>query len=139
MAQRILLVDDEPKLLELVTWRLEAQGYEVLTASDGDEALQRARAQHPDLIILDVMLPQLNGYEVCTLLKQDRRYRAIPIILLTARIQQVDERLGLECGADAYLHKPFQSAQLLGTIRSLLTVDRAIEAERSHGRHDPHR
>ena len=117
---RLLLVDDEPQLVEMVRMRLEASGYAVLSAGDGAEALEKARTQQPDLIILDLMLPKLNGYEVCTLLKQDPRYQQIPILMFTAKAQEKDEVLAMDCGANAYLRKPFRAEEMLATIQTLL-------------------
>ena len=119
--KRILVVDDEPQLVELVQLRLTANGYEVLTAYDGLEGLEKARTEQPDLIILDIMLPTLNGYEVCTTLKQDTRFRHIPIVMFTARTQPKDEQTARDCGADAYLRKPFRPEEMLETIGHLLT------------------
>jgi len=119
-APRILLVDDEPSIIKVVGKRLEVEGYQVLIAVEGQEALAKAQTEHPDLIILDLMLPKLNGYEVCTMLKQDTRYQHIPIMLFTAKAQDQDERLGMECGADAYVRKPFKAQELLERIRRLL-------------------
>ena len=117
---RILLVDDEPSIVKMVGKRLEVEGFDVLVAVDGQDALTKAQTGHPDLIILDLMLPKLNGYEVCTMLKQDTRYQKIPIVLFTAKAQEKDEKLGMECGANAYVRKPFRAQELLETIRSLL-------------------
>ena len=117
---RLLLVDDEPSIVKMVGKRLEVEGYEVLVAADGQAALAKARTEHPSLIILDLRLPKLNGYEVCTMLKQDPRYQKIPILMFTAKAQEKDEKLGIACGADAYLRKPFQAQELLGRIRALL-------------------
>ena len=117
---KILLVDDEPSIVKMVGKRLEVEGFEVLIAVDGQEGLTKARAESPDLIVLDLMLPQLNGYEVCTMLKQDTRYRHIPIVLFTAKAQEKDEKLGLECGANAYVRKPFRAQELMEKIRQLL-------------------
>lgn len=119
-APRILLVDDEPSIIKVVGKRLEVEGYQVSIAVEGQEALAKAQTERPDLIILDLMLPKLNGYEVCTMLKQDTRYQHIPIMLFTAKAQDQDERLGMECGADAYVRKPFQAQELLERIRRLL-------------------
>ena len=119
---RVLLVDDEPSILKTLGKRLEVAGFDVIFATDGEEALQKAQAELPDAMILDLMLPKRNGFEVCTILKADARYHDIPIVMLTARAQEGDERHGLECGADAYLRKPFQSKELLETIKGL--VDR---------------
>ena len=121
MGARILLVDDELELGKLVKMRLEANGYEVLMAFDGQAALDKVHAERFDLMILDLMLPKMNGYEVCTVLKQDGRYQKIPIIIFTAMAQTKDETLAKECGADAYIRKPFQADQLLKMIASLLS------------------
>ena len=117
---RILLVDDEPSIVKMVGKRLAVEGFEVLVAMDGQEALKKAQMESPQLIILDLMLPKLNGYEVCTMLKQDARYQKIPIIMFSAKAQEKDERLGLECGANAYVRKPFQAKELLEQVRALL-------------------
>ena len=124
---RILLVDDEPSIVKMVGKRLEVEGFDVLIAMDGQDGLAKAQAEHPDLIILDLMLPKLNGYEVCTMLKQDARYQKTPIILFTAKAQEKDEKLGLECGADAYVRKPFRAQELLERIRALLGASPAKE------------
>ena len=118
---RILLVDDEPSIVKMVGKRLEVEGFDVLMAMEGEEGLAKARAEQPDLVILDLMLPKLNGYEVCTMLKQDPRYQKILIILFTARAQEKDEKLGMECGADAYVRKPFQAQELLEKVRALIS------------------
>ena len=117
---RILLVDDEPSIVKMVGKRLEVEGFDVLVAMDGQEGLTKAQSEHPDLMILDLMLPKLNGYEVCTMLKQDTRYQKIPIVLFTAKAQDKDEKLGMECGANAYVKKPFRAQELLEKIRVLL-------------------
>lgn len=120
MAKRVLLVDDEPKLVLLMEARLKVNGYEVLTANNGQTALEVAKKEKPDLIILDLMLPQMDGYKVCALLKKDMRYAKIPIIMFTARAQQEDIRLGEEVGADAYITKPFEPKILLSKMEELL-------------------
>jgi len=117
---RILIVDDEPSIVKMVGKRLEVEGFDVLIAMDGQEGLTKAQAESPDLVILDLMLPKLNGYEVCTMLKQDTRYQKIPIMLFTAKAQAKDEQLGMECGANAYMRKPFQAKELIEKIRLLL-------------------
>ncbi len=118
--KRILVVDDEPELVELIETRLKAAGYETLVAHDGQEALDKARQEKPDLIVLDLMLPKIDGYKVCRMLKFDEKYKKIPIIMLTARAQQSDEKLGLEIGADGFITKPFQHEIILAKIKSLL-------------------
>ncbi|MDD5097872.1 MAG: response regulator [Candidatus Omnitrophica bacterium] len=120
MAERILVVDDEIDLVGMLTMRLEANDYEVFSAYDGQDGLDKARALKPDLIILDLMLPKIDGYKVCRMLKFDEKYKQIPIILFTARAQESDIKLGKEVGADAYLTKPFEPDILLGKIRELL-------------------
>lgn len=118
--KRILVVDDEKDLLEMVTLRLKAQGYEVITACDGEQGLDKARREKPDLIILDLMLPKIDGYKVCRMLKFDEKYKKIPIIMFTARAQDKDEKLGFEVGADAYLNKPFDPDFFLAKIEELI-------------------
>ncbi len=118
--KRILLVDDEPALLELMQIRLEASGYEIIPASDGQQALDLARKEMPELIILDLMLPKVDGYKVCRVLKSDDRYKKIPILLFTARAQESDKELGKEAGADGYIVKPFEPSALLAKIKEFL-------------------
>jgi DNA-binding response OmpR family regulator len=109
----VLVADDDPDILALVRFRLERDGYEVLSAPDGETALDLALARTPDLALLDVMMPRLDGYEVTRRLRQHSPTTAIPIILLTARVQEPDVKLGIEAGADDYVTKPF-SPQALG-------------------------
>jgi DNA-binding response OmpR family regulator len=120
MKKKILLVDDEPLLVEMVSMRLEANDYEVMCAGDGQEALEKVRKVKPDLIILDLMLPKIDGYKVCRMLKFEDQYKNIPILLFTARAQQSDMKLGEDVGADAYLVKPFDAEVLLAKIKELL-------------------
>ena len=121
MPKRILLVDDEPDLLSTLKKRLETNNYEVITASDGMEALSKAKKEKPDLIILDLMLPKMDGYKVCRMLKFDEKYKHIPIIMFTARAEVEDEKLGQETGADAYITKPFETNNLLSKVEELLS------------------
>jgi DNA-binding response OmpR family regulator len=118
--KRILVVDDEKDLIEVLTLRLEANGYEVVSAYDGQDGLDKAKREKPDLIILDLMLPKMDGYKVCGLLKSNSRYNKIPIILFTARAQEADKKLGEELGGDAYINKPFEPQTLLAKIKELL-------------------
>ena len=120
MSKKILLVDDETELVEMMKMRLEANNYQVITGYDGQEALEKARKEKPDLLILDLMLPKMDGYKVCGLLKKDTRYSKIPIIIFTARAQQEDKKAGEEAGADAYITKPFEPKALLEKIKELL-------------------
>ncbi|MFA4992483.1 MAG: response regulator [Candidatus Omnitrophota bacterium] len=117
---RVLIVDDEPGIIEMLTMRLEACDYQVISASDGQEGLDKARTEKPDLIILDLMLPKIDGYKVCRMLKFDERHKQIPIILFTARAQESDIKLGEEVGADAYITKPFEPDILLAKVDQLL-------------------
>jgi DNA-binding response OmpR family regulator len=120
MSKKILVVDDEPEVVMVVETRLTLNGYEVITAKDGPEALDRAKAEKPDLIILDLMLPKMDGYKVCGLLKSDARYSKIPIILFTARVQDSDRAMGKDVRADSYVTKPFDAEVLLEKIKELL-------------------
>jgi len=118
--RRILIVDDEKDLVRVVTARLEFAGYEVIAAYDGLEGLEKARSEKPDLIVLDVMLPKLDGYRICALLKNDNRYMKIPVIMFTARAGAKDMETGKEVGADAYMTKPFEPQTLLERIKELV-------------------
>ena len=118
--QKILIIDDEPDMVYAVQMRLETSGYQVVTALDGNEGLEKARKENPDLIILDVMLPNLDGYKISRMLKFDEKYKNIPIIMFTARGQRDDIKLGYEVGVDAYLVKPFEWKVLLEEINKLL-------------------
>ncbi|HKG85304.1 MAG TPA: response regulator, partial [Beijerinckiaceae bacterium] len=116
----ILAVDDTPENLEILSVRLEANGYEVQTAADGEEGLARARELEPDLILLDIMMPKLDGISVVRELKRDARLKAIPVILVTAKADTRDIVAGLDAGGDDYLTKPFEHAALLARVRSML-------------------
>ncbi|MCK5180546.1 MAG: response regulator [Candidatus Omnitrophica bacterium] len=118
--QKILIIDDEPDMVYAVQMRLEASDYQVVSALDGNEGLEKARKEKPDLIILDVMLPNLDGYKISRMLKFDEKYKNIPIIMFTARGQRDDIKLGYEVGVDAYLVKPFEWKILLEEINKLL-------------------
>lgn len=122
MGKKILLTDDEPNIVKVVSVRLKAAGYEVVAAYDGEEAMQQVKAEKPDLILLDLMLPKIDGYKVCQMLKADPHYQHIPVILFSAKAQVTDKEMGREYGADGYIAKPFQPQQLLETIRNLLAV-----------------
>ncbi|MGB9742973.1 MAG: response regulator transcription factor [candidate division WOR-3 bacterium] len=116
----ILVVEDEPNLRELVKARLEQSGYEVVTAADGFNAIVQARKVKPDLIILDLMIPKMDGYTVCRTIKSTADLNRIPIIMFTARTSPDDVRRGKDMGADAYITKPFNPETLLGKIQELL-------------------
>ncbi len=118
--KKILVVDDEIDLVETVRFPLEMEGFNVLVSYNGEDALNQARRENPDLIILDLMLPKLDGYKVCRLLKFDERYKHIPILMLTAKTQEKDKILGKETGADEYITKPFEMDDLLGKVKKHL-------------------
>ena len=120
MKSKILVVDDEPDALELIEFNLKAAGFEVVTAADGAQALKKARSVLPNLILLDLMLPEIDGLEVCKQLRRDSATAAIPIIMLTAKAAEIDRVLGLEIGADDYVTKPFSPRELVLRIKSLL-------------------
>jgi DNA-binding response OmpR family regulator len=116
----VLVADDDPDILQLVTFRLEGAGYEVVQAADGEEALRLAQELKPDLAVLDVTMPKLTGYDVTRQLREDDATRDIPVILLTARVQEADVEQGLEAGADDYLTKPFSPQELRERVEAIL-------------------
>jgi len=122
MAGKILIVDDEPFNLDLLEQELADQGYAVERAADGEEALQKVETVLPDVILLDYMMPKMNGIEVVKRLKQDDKHKGIPVILLTAKASQEDKVRGLDAGADDYIVKPFESFELLARVRSMLRL-----------------
>ncbi len=117
MPQRILIIEDEPTLVETITYNLQREGYDVLSARDGEAGLQAAQAQAPDLVILDLMLPKLNGLDVCRAL---RRTSSVPVLMLTARSSEADKVAGLDIGADDYVTKPFGMRELLARVKAML-------------------
>ena len=116
----VLVADDDADILDLVALRLESAGYDVVTAADGEAALRLARGHHPDLAVLDVMMPRLTGHEVTKALRADVATREMPVILLTARVQDCDARDGFEAGATDYVRKPFDSRDLRDRVAKLL-------------------
>ncbi|MBI4354181.1 MAG: response regulator [Candidatus Omnitrophica bacterium] len=118
--RRILLVDDEPLIVQTVGRQLEAEGFEVLTAMDGEDALVKVRTGRPDLLILDLMMPKLSGIKVCVALKRDQLYQQIPIIIMTAKGDLVDAQACKDCGADAFLEKPCRIEDIMKQVRTLL-------------------
>lgn len=133
MTRKILVVDDQAVLLETISYNLEQAGYRVLTASDGSSALEIARRESPDLVILDIMLPGMDGLEVCRQLRRESNTVTTPIIMLTAKGDEIDKVVGLEVGADDYVTKPFGRRELLARVRALLRrVDYPIHQE-EHG------
>ncbi len=126
MSEKILVVEDEPTLQETLTYNLSRQGYAVETASDGQAAIEKARQSQPDLIVLDIMLPVLDGFEVCRILRQEMN---TPILMLTARDDEIDRVIGLELGADDYITKPFSMREFLARVKAQLRRVRLIREE----------
>lgn len=122
VKKKILVVDDEADLVDMLTLRLEASDFSVIKAYDGQQGLDKARIEKPDLIILDLMLPKIDGYKVCRILKFDEKYKDIPVILFTAKAQESDKELGREVRADAYITKPFEAQVILAKINELLKI-----------------
>ncbi len=122
MPKRILVVDDDPVVVHILESRLKDNGYEVMVTQEATNGLEMAMKQFPDLIILDVMMPIVNGYNFCRLLKSQDKHKNIPVMMLTSRSEEQDRRIGEEVGADAYIVKPFNIDELLGTVRQLLRI-----------------
>ena len=116
----VLVADDDRDILQLVSFRLERADYEVVQANDGEEALRLVKELRPDLAVLDLMMPKLNGYEVIREIRRDEETKAIPVILLTARVQEADVARGFEAGADDYLKKPFSPQELRARVQAIL-------------------
>jgi phosphate regulon transcriptional regulator PhoB len=120
MMNKILIVDDEPDIVELVTYNLKKDGFRVATASDGEEALHKIRKDKFDLVVLDLMLPGIQGVEICRIIRNDPKTAGTPIIMLTAKGEEVDRVIGLESGADDYMTKPFSARELIARIKAVL-------------------
>ena len=117
---KVLVVDDEVNITQILEFSIASEGYEVIAASNGEEAIEKARREQPDLIILDVMMPRIDGYEACRILKANPLTRNIPVMLLTAKGRDIDKRLGYEVGATDYTVKPFSPNKLVDRIHELL-------------------
>jgi two-component system phosphate regulon response regulator PhoB len=126
---KILVVDDEPEAVELVEFNLKQAGFEVLTAADGADALKKAHSALPSLVVLDLMLPEIDGLEVCKMLRRDPATATIPIVMVTARAAEIDRVLGLELGADDYITKPFSPRELVLRVKRILLRGRGPEEE----------
>jgi two-component system alkaline phosphatase synthesis response regulator PhoP len=120
MKETILIVEDEKDIAKMLDYNLKKEGYKILVAHDGEDALDAANAKHPDLILLDLMLPGVDGLEVCKQLKLERKTASIPVIMLTAKTQESDKIVGLELGADDYVTKPFSPRELIARIKAVL-------------------
>jgi len=130
-AQRILAVDDEQDILELLSYNLSKEGFKVSTAIDGEDALKKIRGKSFDLLLLDLMLPGMSGMEICRILRNDPQMKNLPIIMLTAKTEEVDRILGLEMGADDYISKPFSPRELVARVKAVLRrVTKAPSVER---------
>lgn len=126
MGKKILLVEDDKTLLDVLRYNLEREGYQIVTSTDGAEALKVFRTLSPDLVVLDIMLPGLDGFEVCRILRQES---SVPVLMLTARTQEIDRVLGLEFGADDYMTKPFSIRELIARTKAILRRSEAqVEA-----------
>jgi two-component system alkaline phosphatase synthesis response regulator PhoP len=118
--EKILVVDDEENILELIKFNLEANSYKVITAADGIDAVKLAKSEIPDLVLLDLMLPKMDGNDVCKEIRKDNSISTMPIIMLTAKSEELDKILGLELGADDYITKPFSVRELLARVKAVL-------------------
>jgi two-component system alkaline phosphatase synthesis response regulator PhoP len=121
--KKVLIVDDEADIVDTIKYSLELEGMECIEAHDGEEALSKTRKENPDLILLDIMLPKMHGYKVSRLLKFDLDYKHIPIIMLTAKAQGSDIKLGEEVGADEYITKPFDMDKLIAAVKKYLDME----------------
>ena len=129
--KKILVVEDDPDIRELVRYNLEQAGFRVVEAEGGDAALRQVRAEQPALVILDLMLPEGNGLEICRILRGERATASLPIVMLTAKAAEVDRVLGLEFGADDYVTKPFSPRELVARVRAVLRRSETVEPERA--------
>jgi len=126
---RVLLVEDEQDVAELIRYNLTKEGYDVVLSGNGNEALRLAREHRPDVLLLDIMVPQLNGWEVCRRIKKDPELAAIPVIMVSGRVEEGDKVLGFEVGADDYVTKPFSPRELIARIRAVLRRGRQADAK----------
>src|SRR6266536_2254756 len=129
MDSRVLIVEDERDIRDLIVLHLQRDGYQVSTAGSGEDALLQVRQSPPDLVLLDLMLPAMSGLEVCRRLRQEQTTSAVPILMLTAKADEVDRVVGLELGADDYLTKPFSMRELLARVKALLRRRDLLAAE----------
>lgn len=133
MSEKILIVEDEPDILRLVEFNLKAAGYQTIKATTGKEALEKARSERPHLVLLDLMLPDIRGTEVCVQLKNDPRTASIPIVMLTAKSEEVDRVVGFELGVDDYIAKPFSPRELALRVRAILRRGKSGGSEDDQG------
>lgn len=124
MAKKIVLAEDEPQIARLIEFKLKKEGYEVTWKENGEEALEAIKAEKPDLVLLDVMMPVMGGYEVLRRLKEDENLKSIPVVMLTSRAQERDVVKGIDLGAEDYITKPFHPAELLARVKGILGKSR---------------
>ena len=122
MSSKVLIVDDEMYILNILDFSLDSEGFKVITAANGEDALTKANAELPDLVILDIMMPKLDGFEVCRALKAKPDTKHIPVILLSAKDRDADKQKGKEVGADLYLTKPFSPSKLVSEVQQILGI-----------------
>src|SRR4030043_146976 len=127
---KVLIVEDDANLLETLKYNLRKEGYDVVTANNGEQAIEIAWKEKPDLIILDIMLPKMNGFEVCRILRKEM---TVPILMLTAKADETDKIVGLEIGADDYMTKPFSMRELLARVRAMLRRTKMTEVRPGPG------
>jgi len=120
MAKKIMVVDDEPYIARVIKFKLEQEGYTVISANDGQSGLQKIKEEKPDMVLLDVMMPGLSGYEVCQKIKEDAELAGIPVVILTAKGQERDREQGLTMGASDYITKPFSPNRLLELVKNMI-------------------
>jgi phosphate regulon transcriptional regulator PhoB len=130
MKEKILIVEDEKDILKMLEYNLKKEGFRTLSATDGEDAIDMANSEHPDMVLLDLMLPGVDGLEVCKTLKNESKTKTIPIIMLTAKAQEADKVIGLELGADDYVTKPFSPRELIARIRAVLRRGKSKEEDK---------
>jgi DNA-binding response OmpR family regulator len=132
MAASVLIADDDASISRALRFLMQREGHDVRTAADGEQALAAIESERPDLVLLDLMMPKGNGYEICRTLRADRRYDGIRIVMLTAKGGEADQRVGMDLGADAYISKPFAIAEVVACVRAMLARGQKRPATGQH-------
>lgn len=132
MAASVLIADDDASISRALRFLMQREGHDVRTAADGEQALAAIESERPDVVLLDLMMPKGNGYEICRTLRADRRYDGIRIVMLTAKGGEADQRVGMDLGADAYISKPFAIAEVVTCVRAMLTRGQERPATSQH-------